>query len=102
MNPNNAREDDTILPYKICASRELYEETGIDFRNSLDRLKPVQLRSTKGDELSCEYKKRIFFSAQVTDDDLFTDLIHVGKTSTIGLTQAMNGIPPNVMVGSIY
>ncbi|KAL3796934.1 hypothetical protein HJC23_000687 [Cyclotella cryptica] len=93
---NNAGEDDTLLPYKICATRELYEETGIDLRNSMDRLKPVQLRSPKANELQCEYKHRIFFSAQLTDQDL--DHVHAGKSSKTGLTQAMNKIPPNIML----
>ncbi len=46
----------------------------MDVRNSLDRLKPVQLRVCtlpESNELFCELKKRIFFKLDVFDDDFF-------------------------------
>lgn len=57
------------------ASRELFEETGIDIRGDLVRLQPASLReygakSKKGDEvLPNEHKKRLFFVLNVTDSD---------------------------------
>jgi hypothetical protein len=59
---------------KIGAARELFEETGMDLRNSLDRLSPIQVRKLgdEEDKLSCQYKKRVFFSVDICDDDLFT------------------------------
>lgn len=59
---------------KIGAARELFEETGMDLRTSLDRLTPVQVRKSCDDEetLSCQFKKRVFFSVDISDADLFT------------------------------
>jgi hypothetical protein len=59
---------------KIGAARELFEETGMDLRNSLDRLSPIQVRKVgdEEDRLSCQFKKRVFFSVDICDDDLFT------------------------------
>ena len=60
---------------KIGAARELFEETGMDLRNSLERLNPIQVQKhghDTGDKLSCQFKKRVFFSVDITDDDLFT------------------------------
>jgi 8-oxo-dGTP pyrophosphatase MutT (NUDIX family) len=61
---------------KSGASRELYEETGIDVRNQLDRIAPVHLQrsDTKTFKdgtklLPNEYKQRLFFLVQVTDQD---------------------------------
>jgi 8-oxo-dGTP pyrophosphatase MutT (NUDIX family) len=92
----NIGQHDPIYAYKICAARELYEETGIDLRRSLDRLQPVQLKSPKEDELACQYKKRIFLSAEIFDDDL--SLQHNRDVLTSSLTQALDKTPPHAMV----
>jgi hypothetical protein len=74
----------------------LYEETGIDLRRSLDRLNPVQLKSSKDDELTCEYKKRVFLSAEIFDKDL--SLQDNRDVLTSSLTQALDKTPPHAMV----
>jgi 8-oxo-dGTP pyrophosphatase MutT (NUDIX family) len=57
------------------AARELYEETGLDFRSRLDRLEPARIRGNldedKGDNNFAvnEYKQRLFFFLQVKDKD---------------------------------
>eukprot|EP00804_Cyclotella_cryptica_P013864 CCRYP_002399-RA/>CCRYP_002399-RA protein AED:0.03 eAED:0.03 QI:115/1/0.66/1/1/0.66/3/2580/133 len=74
MSPGVRGANHLLLACKIGAARELFEETGIDLRKSLDRLKPLQLRSTNGsedDELSCEFKKRLLFSVHISDNDMF-------------------------------
>lgn len=46
----------------------------MDLRTSLDRLTPIQLLQSDGkeDKLSCQFKKRVFFSVHISEDDLFT------------------------------
>jgi len=54
------------------AARELFEETGIDVRAQLERLEPADLhRDNKPDskKLVNEYKHRLFFFLNVTDQD---------------------------------
>lgn len=56
---------------RIAAARELFEETGIDIRNSLDRLQPVRVREQESEtELYCELDKRIFFFVSLQKDDV--------------------------------
>lgn len=86
------------MAYKSCAARELYEETGIDLRGSLDRLEPLQLKEPKG-KLPCEYKQRIFFSAEIFDHDIALQDEMVALTSS--LTQALDKSPPDAMVRSM-
>lgn len=88
--------DDPVLAYKVCVARELYEETGIDLRGSLDRLQPIHLRPTGHNKFPCEYKKRIFFSAEIFDDDVsLQEKVPVFASS---LTQALDKTPPHAMV----
>jgi 8-oxo-dGTP pyrophosphatase MutT (NUDIX family) len=59
---------------KAGAARELFEETGIDLRSSLDRIIPASLRSSnevfKGREVMLnELKNRLFFFVSVNDSD---------------------------------
>jgi 8-oxo-dGTP pyrophosphatase MutT (NUDIX family) len=75
MSPGISGVNHLLLACKIGAARELFEETGIDLRTSLDRVKPLQLRSSIGsehDSLNCEFKKRVLFSVDIHDDDMFT------------------------------
>jgi hypothetical protein len=64
---------------KRGASRELFEETGINVRNNLDRLSPAGLRTSPtrnkdGVELLVnEYKHQLFYFLMVTDDDFSKD-----------------------------
>jgi 8-oxo-dGTP pyrophosphatase MutT (NUDIX family) len=67
-------KEQLLIAGKIGASRELFEETGIDVRWKLDRLEPASLRTeTKvkhGVEiLNNEYNHRLFYLLSVTDDD---------------------------------
>lgn len=58
---------------KAGAARELWEETGIDVRASLERLQPAALKaSDTATELSCELKKRLFFFLAAKDDDFLS------------------------------
>jgi hypothetical protein len=75
MSPGISGVSHLLLACKIGAARELFEETGMDLRTSLDRLKPLQLRASTGSEndlLNCEFKKRVLFSVDINDDDMFT------------------------------
>ena len=79
-NNNNENENGPtshiIHACKIGVARELFEETGMDIRKSLDRITPVRLRGLTtlpgSNELFCEWKKRMFFSVHVSDDDFLT------------------------------
>jgi len=74
MNTGIDKANHLLIACKIGAARELFEETGVDIRTSLDRLTPIQVRKTckDDDKLSCQFKNRMFFSVNITDDDLFT------------------------------
>ena len=87
------------LACKIGAARELYEETGIDLRNDLNRLQPVQLRKSKKDgsfTTSCVLKHRLFFKICFTDDDFVTD--GFDSMVTLGLSRSMNTEAPMLML----
>ena len=58
---------------KAGAARELWEETGIDMRQNLERLLPAALRQSDTETmLSCELKKRVYFFLSVDDSDFWT------------------------------
>jgi 8-oxo-dGTP pyrophosphatase MutT (NUDIX family) len=67
-----------LLAARAGAARELYEETGLDVRNQLDRLEPAALRNDvevdkHGKEiLKNELKHRLYFFLPVTDDDFWS------------------------------
>lgn len=59
---------------RVGCAREVYEETGIDFRSRLGKFLPMILYSTeekdfKSDTLINEYKSRIFFVCELFDED---------------------------------
>jgi 8-oxo-dGTP pyrophosphatase MutT (NUDIX family) len=64
----------TTASKRGCA-RELFEETGIDIRSTIERLNPVCLRLSQRmvepqkPILLNEYKHRIFYYLSVTDGD---------------------------------
>jgi len=69
---NGDRSSQLLHAGQQGAARELFEETGIDIRNQLDRLQPADLhRETKKKDkfLSNEYKHRLFYTVTLTDDD---------------------------------
>lgn len=50
--------------------REIWEETGLDLRESLDRVRPLWLGPTKKNKgLRNEYKDRLFFILELSDSD---------------------------------
>ena len=62
------------LACKVGASRELFEETGIDVRTQLHRLQPAVLRTEVIDNdeplmMIHELKGRLFYTLSVTDQD---------------------------------
>lgn len=92
-----------VLACKIGAARELYEETGIDLRNNLNRLQPVPLRDNsnnkvneKDDDLTCRFKHRLFFNICLTDADFVTE--GIDSKMGLGLSQSMNTDPPKLMI----
>jgi hypothetical protein len=68
-----------LLASKTAASRELYEETGIDIRSQLDRLLPPFLHHQTEEAMPNEYEHRIYYYLIVTDADF---------------SKSDNGIPP--------
>jgi len=52
---------------RVTAARELWEETGIDVRGTLDRLRPLPLTSP------LSYKGRAYFELDIGDADSATD-----------------------------
>jgi 8-oxo-dGTP pyrophosphatase MutT (NUDIX family) len=62
-----------FLASRAACAREIYEETSIDLRDSknIDRLLPLILHNAtdKKSQLCNEFKDRLFFVAQVSDDD---------------------------------
>jgi 8-oxo-dGTP pyrophosphatase MutT (NUDIX family) len=72
---------------KAGAARELFEETGIDLRASLDRIIPASLRLSneviKGREVMLnELKNRLFFFVSVNDSDFPS--VGIGPTGREG------------------
>lgn len=55
---------------KLGAARELFEETGIDVRDQLDRLEPADiLLPDSGKKLSCMLKNKCYFHLDINDKD---------------------------------
>mmetsp|Transcript_33086 Transcript_33086/g.79943 ORF Transcript_33086/g.79943 Transcript_33086/m.79943 type:complete len:248 (-) Transcript_33086:186-929(-) len=53
--------------------REIWEETGMDLRESLDRVRPLWLGPTKSNKgLRNVYKDRLFFVLELSDSDFLT------------------------------
>jgi hypothetical protein len=58
-----------LLASKVGASRELFEETGIDIRSELDRLLPPFLHPQTDEVMPNESENRIYYFLIVTDAD---------------------------------
>ncbi|KAL7564294.1 hypothetical protein ACA910_014356 [Epithemia clementina (nom. ined.)] len=70
------RQTQLILASKAGAARELFIETGMDFRSNLDRFEPAQLRALNPIEKAMiavnELKDHLFFFLQVGDEEFPT------------------------------
>ena len=90
------------LAGRMGAARELFEETSIDLRNSLDRLHPAKLCKTeKKDKLSNEHKNRLFYSVELTDEDFPTGE-NMSMSDAAFLQKAMGVQPPNLKVSWLW
>ncbi len=67
---------------KLGAARELYEETGIDIRDQLNRLEPATI-TTNG--LECMLKNKCYFHLQLNDKD-FVSPVSVSRNSCFVLS----------------
>lgn len=71
---NLVSQEQLYYAARIGCAREVYEETGIDFRKRLEEFLPLILYDTKqggfkNEVLINEYKSRIFFVCEVFDED---------------------------------
>lgn len=101
----NDPKEQLVLAGKVGAARELYEETGMDLRRSLDRVIPTRLydenqlakMKLKNEKVVNEYKGRLFFTVRVTDHDFLR-----GEDLPIAdaafLQRPMGAQPPNLML----
>ena len=91
-------QEQLVLAGKLGAARELYEETGMDLRHQLDRLKPAKLfKKDKKGRVSNEYKSRLFYVLHLTDDDfLRADDMPIADAAF--LQRPMGAQPPNLNV----
>ena len=76
ISTQNKSVDVLLLAAKIAAARELWEETGLDIRNHLDRLTEAPLKPAKEHELTSELENRIYFYLQLKSDD-FTFMVRL-------------------------
>lgn len=87
-----------MLAGKTGAARELFEETSIDLRNSLDRLQPTKLyEKERKNKLSNEYKSRLFYTVKLKDAD-FLSGENMSISDAAFLQKAMGTQPPNLKV----
>jgi len=75
---NVVTQEELYCAARIGCARELYEETGIDFRNRLEDFFPMVLYSTgtgnsKQKLLINEYNHRLLFVCEVKDEDFPTE-----------------------------
>mmetsp|Transcript_36123 Transcript_36123/g.55139 ORF Transcript_36123/g.55139 Transcript_36123/m.55139 type:complete len:507 (+) Transcript_36123:98-1618(+) len=88
------------------AARELYEETGLDVRSTLTRLRPATLFNSAKDEnekkkgeLECMLKHRLYFFLSVTDDDFWIKNIHSEtEIKSMKLASPMDKVGSNLMI----
>ena len=71
---NFVTQEQLYYASRIGCAREVYEETGIDFRNRLEEFLPMVLYNNaagnfRNETLINEYKSRIFFVCEVFDED---------------------------------
>ena len=91
-------QDQLVLAGKMGAARELYEETGMDLRQQMERLQPAKLfKKNKKDRVPNEYKQRLFYVLHLTDDD-FLRPENMPIADAAFLQRPMGAQPPNLMV----
>ena len=79
-------------------ARELFEETGMDFRNALHRLQPTRLYAKHSpDKLPNEYKCRLFYTVDLSDEDFLKEE-NLSISEAAFLQKAMGAQPPNLKV----
>ena len=71
---NYVTQEQLYFAARIGCAREVYEETGIEFRNRLEEFLPLILYDRKegkpeNETLINEYKNRIFFVCEISDED---------------------------------
>ena len=67
---NFVTQEQLYFASRIGCAREVYEETGMDFRQRLHKFLPMILYSSSTERnLINEYKNRIFFVCEVDDGD---------------------------------
>ena len=82
------------LAGQMGSARELYEETGMDLRAQLNRLQPAKLYAKeKKNKLSNEFKHRLFYKVELTDDDFLKEQ-NMPIADTSFLQHAMGAQPP--------
>ena len=92
---NNVK-DQLLLAGKLGAARELYEETGLDIRESLDRIRPTKLyQGDKKHKLPNEYKGRLFYSVSLRDDDFLT-AEQLSSSQAAFLQRPLGANPPDL------
>lgn len=65
----NDRSSQLLQACRSGAARELYEETGMDVRQRLERLEMADVMESGNETLKNEYKHRLFFYLWVNDED---------------------------------
>eukprot|EP00980_Cylindrotheca_fusiformis_P004869 scaffold1036_cov93-Cylindrotheca_fusiformis.AAC.2 len=80
---------------KCGCARELFEETGIDLRQSLERFQPLMLlgpshhhsnKNKKNNKLRNEHKERLFFIVPVSDSDFLKEDDSKTASSSLSLS----------------
>lgn len=90
-----------IIAAQAGATRELYEETGIDVRDKPFRLEPAALRNeVETNEsgklmMTCELKKRLYFFLTVTDED-FLQESDIAEDNDANIVEPMSAIGSNL------
>ena len=93
-------KEQLTLAGKMGAARELFEETGLDIRNSLDRFEPAKLYpKEKKNKLCNEFKHRLFYTIELADDDFLKEE-NLPIADAAFLQRAMGAQPPNLKVST--
>jgi hypothetical protein len=92
-----------LLAAQEGTARRLYEETGLDFREQLNRLVPAKLRSEPtvdehGQTIPTnEHNKQLYFAVTVSDED-FWSVDQVEDPKSKGFFKPMTTAGANLLV----